>query len=78
MLDTPYQGMEDGLAIARLVNNNSNLKYELYKKHLQWNIEGNKDRIIEQKKKMARKNIVLSTFMQMKGYSVDKLIDAGI
>jgi hypothetical protein len=27
---------------------------------------------------MARKNIVLSTFMQMKGYSVDKLIDAGI
>lgn len=75
---TNYEGMEDGLAIAELVTKNSGLKYRLIKKALFWNIEGGEKRVIKQKKKMARKNIVLSTFIQIKGYSIDKLVKAAI
>lgn len=74
LLSTDYEGMEDGLAIARLVTNNPDkcLKYKLIKESLYWNIYGDKERLIKHKKKMARKNIVLSTFMNIKGYSTDK------
>jgi len=76
LLSTDYEGMEDGLAIAELVTKNNGLKYKLIRKNLFWNIEGNGERVIRQKKKMARKNIVLNTFMNIKGYSIDKLIAA--
>lgn len=80
ILTTDYEGMEDGLAIAELVTNNPDkeLKYKLIEnKLLYWNITGNKERTIKHKKKMARKNIVLSTFMNIKGCSIDKLREAG-
>ena len=70
--------MEDGLAIAELVTKNNLLKYKLIKKELFWNIEGDEKRITDHKVKMARKNIVLSKFMNIKGYSIDKLIRAAI
>lgn len=75
---TNYVGMEDGLAIAELVNKNSGLKYKLLNKDLNWNIFGDEKRILGHKIKMARKNIVLCTFMQLKGYSVEKLKKASI
>ncbi len=76
LLSTDYEGMEDGLAIAELVTKNKGLKYALYGEKIFWNIEGDKDRILNHKLKMARKNIVLSTFMNIKGYSADKLREA--
>lgn len=75
--DTVYQGMEDGLAIAELVTKNKGLKYKIFKNDLFWNIQGNEKRIADHKIKMARKNLVLSTFMNIKGYSIDKLLEAG-
>jgi hypothetical protein len=74
--DTDYEGMEDGLAIAELINKNPELKFKLIEEELSWNIQGNEDRIKKQKKKMARKNIVLSTFINIKGYSIEALSKA--
>ena len=73
---TEFKGMEDGLAITALVSNNKNLKFKLIDKILKWDID--KKREILHKTKMARKNIVLSTFINIKGYSVDKLMKAKI
>lgn len=70
---TGYKGMEDGLAIAKLVTNNPGLKYKLIPKEIYWNIMGDKKKAEEHKIKMARKNIVLSTFINIKGYSINKL-----
>ncbi len=78
LLLTDYEGMEDGLAIAELVTNNNGLKYKLIENELSWFIEGDGEDVIKQKKKMARKNIVLSTFMNIKGYSIEKLMRAAI
>ena len=71
---TNYVGMEDGLAIAELVTKNKDLKYKLIKKPLSWSINENNKK--DHKIKMARKNIVLSTFINIKGYSIDKLREA--
>lgn len=75
LLPTDYEGMEDGLAIARLITNNpdKDLKYKLIEEELYWNIYRDEERSIKHKKKMARKNIVLSTFINIKGYSIYKL-----
>lgn len=78
LIATNYQGMEDGLAIAELVTKNDLLKYKLIKKELFWNIEGDEKRITDHKVKMARKNIVLGTFMQIKGYSADEFFKAAL
>ncbi len=71
---TPFKGMEDGLAIAELITKDSKLECILIEKILAWNIESDPGRVLRHKEKMARKNIVLSTFIQIKGYSVEKLI----
>ena len=73
---TEFKGMEDGLAIAALISNNKNLKFKLINDKLGWKIDKKDD--IKHKTKMARKNIVLSTFMNIKGYSTDKLMKAKI
>ncbi|MEK7143048.1 MAG: hypothetical protein AAB785_02460 [Patescibacteria group bacterium] len=75
---TGYKGMEDGLAISKALDKNSNLKYKLLKDELFWNIDGDDERKIDQKVKLARKNIVLSTFINIKGYSIEKLRSAAI
>ncbi len=75
--ETEYEGMEDGLAILKALNKNKKLKFILLKDELFWNIQGDGSRILKHKLKMARKNIVLSTFMNIKGYSIDKLREAG-
>jgi hypothetical protein len=71
---TQYEGMEDGLAIAKLVNDNPtlNLKCKLIKEPLDWIIEENDARRLNHRLKMARKNIVLSTFINIKGYSMER------
>ncbi len=76
LIETEFEGMEDGLAIAALVSNNENLKFKLIDERLPWRIEGDYKRIMKHKIKMARKNIVLSAFMNIKGYSIDKLREA--
>ncbi len=75
---TSYKGMEDGLAIARIIHYSPNklLNYELIKEPIDWEIENDAKRILEHKKKLARKNIVLSTFMNVRGYSVEQLARA--
>jgi hypothetical protein len=70
---TEYEGMEDGLAIAKLVYDDSDLKCKLIKNPLPWTISGDDSRKMKHRLKMARKNIVLSTFINIKGYSVEKL-----
>lgn len=75
-METEYKGMEDGLAIAKLVSSNDNLKFKLINERLPWRIDEDRERRIKHKIKMARKNIVLSKFMEMKGYSIDKLMAA--
>ena len=69
--ETEYEGMEDGLAILKAVNENDNLKFFRLEDKLPWNISNNS--IKRHKQKMARKNIVLSMFANIKGYSIDKL-----
>ena len=76
LVKTEFEGMEDGLAIAALVSNNKDLKFKLIDKRLPWRIIENCERRMKHKIKMARKNIVLSTFMSVKGYSIDKLMEA--
>lgn len=72
--ETEYEGMEDGLAVLKALNKKSGLKSILLKKELFWNIPTDKEeRVKNQKLKMARKNIVLSTFANIRGYSIDKL-----
>ncbi len=78
LVETKFKGMEDGLAIARLVYNNKDLKYKLIDKELLWNIDKDYKRIFKHKVKLARKNIVLSTLINIKGYSIDKLMEAKI
>lgn len=78
LVKTEFEGMEDGLAIAKIITNNpdKDLKYKLIenkKNKKDWIIRGNEERLIKHKIKMARKNIVLSIFMNIKGYSIDKL-----
>lgn len=77
IVETEYEGMEDGLAILKALNKNKDLKFILLEDELFWNIRGDELRILKHKLKMARKNIVLSTFMNIKGYSIDKLREAG-
>lgn len=79
LMETEYEGMEDGLAIAKLITNNKNKKieYKLFDEYLFWRLPRNDERILRHKIKLARKNIVLSTFMNIKGYSIDKLIESG-
>lgn len=74
---TKYEGMEDGLAIAELITRNEGLKYELIgDNYLSWWIDIDENRKFKQKVKMARKSIVLATFMNIKGYSINKLMEA--
>ncbi len=77
--ETAYEGMEDSLAIARLLtmHEKANLKYKLLNNTLAWNISDGDEVRLKHKKKMARKNIVLTTFMNIKGYSIDQLVKAG-
>ncbi|MBU3924818.1 hypothetical protein KJ575_00220 [Patescibacteria group bacterium] len=77
LIETEFEGMEDGIAIAALISNNENLKFKLIDERLCWKIVGDCKRETNHKIKMARKNIVLSTFMNIKGYSIDKLREAG-
>lgn len=81
LIVTDYEGMEDGLAIARLLTlyNNNNLKFRRLKykgQSLNWNLPDDDNNKLKQKKKMARKNIVLSTFMGIRGYSIEQLRNA--
>jgi len=75
---TEYEGMEDGLAIAKLIYDNSNLKCKLIKNPLLWTISGDDERKLKHRLKLARKNIVLSAFINIKGYSIEKLNSAAI
>lgn len=76
LMETQYKGMEDGLAIAKLVSSNENLKYKLINERLPWRIDEDHKRRMTHKIKMARKNIVLNKFIGLKGYSIDKLMAA--
>lgn len=78
LVETKFEGMEDGLAIAALVSNNEDLKFKLIDERLPWRIVEGCERRMKHKIKMARKNIVLSTFMNIKGYSIDKLREAAV
>jgi len=76
---TDYEGMEDGLAIAEIVTKNKGLRYKLIgDNYLSWWIDFDEKRRFKQKVKMARKSIVLTTLMNIKGYSIDRLIEAGL
>jgi hypothetical protein len=76
---TNYEGMEDGLAIAELVSKNKDLKYKLLgDNELHWEIDNNEERRLKQKIKMARKSIVLTSFINERGYSIDKLGGASL
>jgi hypothetical protein len=80
-IQTPYKGMEDGLAIARLLSFPANrhrtcLLCDFEGQPLSWNVSSDEAKRQEHKAKMARKNIVLSAFMGMKGYSVERLREA--
>lgn len=77
-MKTGYKGMEDGLAVARLVSKNSDLRFKLIDERLPWRIDEKFERRLKHKIKMARKNEVLGHLMNMKGHSVDKLISAKI
>ncbi|MDD4938059.1 MAG: hypothetical protein PHX34_03545 [Candidatus Shapirobacteria bacterium] len=75
-ITTNYEGMEDGLVIAEFITKNKRLRYKLIgDEPLDWQIDG-ENRRFKQKVKMARKSIVLTTFMNIKGYSIDKLMKA--
>lgn len=69
---TDYEGMEDGLAIAELVSKNGGLKYKLIgDNYLSWFIDGDEKRKLKQKVKMARKSIVLATFLAERGFNLN-------
>ncbi len=78
LVETEFKGMEDGLAIAGLVSEDENLRFKLIDDNLPWKIDEDFKMVMKYKIKMARKNIVLSTFMNIKGYSIDKLMKAKI
>ncbi len=70
-------GMEDGLAIAKAVSNDKNIKYSLLdcdKDGPLWII--NDEKIIDHQKKLARKNQVLKTFMVYREYFEEPLRSA--
>jgi len=70
---TNYEGMEDGLAIAELATKNPELKFKLLEEELYCNVLGDEEVIKKHKIKMARKNLVLSFFINIKGYSSESL-----
>lgn len=81
LMQTEYKGMEDGFAIAELISNNKDevkYTYKLFDKYLFWRLPKKNERVLKHKIKLARKNIVLSTFVNIKGYSIDKLREAAI
>ena len=69
VLKTEYKGMEDGLAIAKAASMYS-IKFKLLDKKLNWKTND--------EKKLLRKDIVLRTFMTIRGYSVKDLLSAEI
>ncbi len=79
-VETEFEGMEDGLAIAALVSNNRdlNLKFKLINERLPWRIIENCGRRMKHKIKMARKNKVLSVFIKKKKYSINELMKAKV
>lgn len=68
---TKYKGMEDGLAIAKACTFDNKLRYRLLEKQLGWEV--NDKKYLEHRKKIVRKDIVLSHFIGLKGYSVNAL-----
>jgi len=77
--ETDYKGMEDGLAIAHLLSTDKfkDWKYKLIEgKPPKWIIPDDLGNGAGQRIKMARKNIVLSTFMNIRGYSIERLRQA--
>jgi hypothetical protein len=75
---TAYEGMEDGLEIARLTTHDSSLRYALLEDGPAWNIStlANPERILRHKIKMARKNQVLSAFIKTRHYSLERMLAA--
>jgi len=78
IIKTDYKGMEDGLAIARLISKDPDLKFKLIDEILPWRIDEKFERRLKHKVKMARKNAVLSHLINVNGYSIDKLMESKI
>ena len=78
LVETEFKGMEDGLAIAALVSNNKNLnlKFKLIDERLPWRVDKDFEAVLNHKIKMARKNKVLTTFIEKERYSIDELMKA--
>lgn len=64
---TVYAGMEDGLAIARLIQQDSSLWYTLLSPELPWYFKNDEHRRLKHKIKMARKNMVLEKYLEISG-----------
>lgn len=76
---TEHKGMEDGLAIAQAVSKrNQNIQFKLLDKTLNWEVNGNNNKIKKHREKLARKNPVLQNFMAIRNYSVRDLENAEI
>jgi hypothetical protein len=73
---TKHEGMEDGLAIAKAASQKGKdrIYFKLFEKKINWNIDLTKKR--SHREKLARKDIVLRNFMEVRGYSVKDLEDA--
>jgi hypothetical protein len=76
LVQTYYEGMEDGLAMARLLSVTDPRCYQCllcdYKSEpVEWKLSGK--RTLKHKVKMCRKNLVLAALMNIRGYSADTL-----
>ncbi len=71
IIEADHRGMEDGLAIAKALSKiSSSIKFKLIKKgSLYWRVN-NTDK---HRQKLARKNKVMSNFMEHRGYSINSL-----
>lgn len=80
--DTPHEGMEDGLAIAKAVSeawsrDKKKLYFKLIRKNpLPWSVKTKK--MMEHRKKLARKNKVLRDFMAVKEFKEEDLLAADL
>lgn len=71
----PHKGMEDGLAIAKAVSNKKiEVHFKLISEFLLWKIQNNQ----KQNEKLARKEKVLTDFIKLRNYSLEKLKGAAM
>lgn len=69
--ETDLKGMEDGLAIAEARSKDPDLNYLLVDKKIEWKILNDPEKVLNHRKKIARKNYVLRNFISQKNYKED-------